>query len=74
MGYPQVYEELVPCIDGRICGTAMYCRRPSICIVDPECTVEAQPHHWKAEVKVLVLNAQVWRQDPQVSARGKGIL
>ena len=56
---PQVYEELIPCAYGRICGTALYYRRPFICMVDPACDGEAQPHHWKAEVEVLGLNAQV---------------
>ena len=37
------------------------------------CAGKAQPHRWKAEIKVLVLNAQVWRQDPPVIARGKVI-
>ena len=73
MGDPQGYEELVPCVDGRICGTSPYCRRPRICIVDPVCAGEVQLHHLKAEVKVLVSNAQVWRQNIQVSERGKGI-
>ena len=43
-------------------------------MVDPACPGEAQPNHWKYEVKVLVSNSQVWRQDTQVSARGKGVL
>ena len=74
MGDPQVYEELVPCSDGQICGTAPYYRRPCICMVDPACSGKAQPYHWKYEVKVLGSNAQVWRQDPQARARGKVVL
>ena len=64
MGYPQGYEGLISCTYGGICGTGPYCRRPCICMVDPACTGEAQPYHWKSEVKVLVSNAQVWHQDP----------
>ena len=70
-GDTQGYEELIPCADGRICGTEQYCRQPRICMVDPACDDKAQPHHWKAEVKVLDSNAQDWRQYPQVIARGK---
>ena len=58
MGYPQGYEELIPCAYGRICGTAPYCRQPIIFMVDPACASESQPHHWKAELKVLGSNAQ----------------
>ena len=71
MGYPQVYKELILCVDGQVCGTAPYLRQPCIYMVDLACSGEAQPHHWKAEVKLLVSNAQVWIQYPQVSARGK---
>ena len=70
---PQVYEDLIPSADGPICGTYPYCRQHSICMVDPECAGEAQPHHWKYEVKVLGSNAQVRRQDLYVSTRGKGM-
>ena len=70
---PQGYEELITCAYGQICGASLYFRQPIICMVDPACAGEAQPHHWKSEVKVLGSNSQVWRQDPQVSARGKGI-
>ena len=60
---PEGYEELVPCVDGRICSTAPYFRQPRICMVDTACAGKAQPYHWKSEVKVLGSNAQVWRQD-----------
>ena len=71
MGDPQGYEEFVSCTDGQICGTAPYFRQPCIFMVDPAFDDEAQPHHWKAEVKVFGSNTQVWRQDLQVSAIGK---
>ena len=74
MSDPKIYEELISCTDGRICGIVTYCRRPCIYMVDRACAGEVPPHHWKAEVKLLGLNAQVWRQDPQVSEREKGIL
>ena len=56
---PQGYEELIPCTDGIICGTAPYFRRSSICMVYPACAGKAQPHHWNSEVKLLGSNAQV---------------
>ena len=74
MGDPKGYEELIPCAYGIIYGRASYCRRPRICMVDPACAGKAQLHHWKTEVRLLGSNAQVWRQDPQLSARSKGIL
>ena len=42
-------------------------------MMNPAYNDEAQRHLWKSEVKVLGSDAQVWRQDPQVSARVKGI-
>ena len=68
MGDPQGYEELISCTDFWICGTVPYCMQPLICMMDPACAGKAQTRHRKAEVKVLGLNAQVWCQDPQVSA------
>ena len=53
----QGYEELIPCADGQICGTLPYYRQPIMCMVDMACAVEAQPHHWKSDVKVLGSNA-----------------
>ena len=73
MGDPQGYEELIPCADGRLFGTVSYCMRPCIYMVDLARAGKAQLYYWKAEVIVLGFNAQVWRQDTQVSARGKGI-
>ena len=73
MGDPQGDKELIPCSDGKLCSTSPYFMPPIIRMVDPACAGEAQLHHWKAEVKLLGSNAHVWRQDPQVSAIGKGI-
>ena len=73
MGDPQGHEELIPYVYGRICGTAPYYRQPCICMVGQTCAGEVQPHHRKSEIIVLCCNAQVWRQYPKVSARGKGV-
>ena len=56
---PQGYEEIIPYSDVQICGTGPYFRQPSICMVDQECAGKAQPHHWKAEFKLLGSKAQV---------------
>ena len=68
---PQGYGEFISYIEGQVCSTVQYIRQPCICMVDTACSGEAQPHHWKSEFKVFGLNARVWHQDLQVSARGK---
>ena len=44
---PQGYEEIISCTDVIICGTAPYCRRPYICMVDTACAGKTRPYHGK---------------------------